>query len=358
MLEARRPVTWWWYASLFALWANLHGGYVFGILLLGAYGAGSLVEAWRGPSENGGDTALRWAPLVPLIAAVGGTMLNPRGPLRYFEIASLLGDSSIIDLINEFASPDFHQAAGRVFLVLLLTTMVALCTRPLMPWAWISVVLMGTAQGLFAIRNVPLFALCVFPLALVQLARAFSPFAEREKVQPDPLGSLRKRDLGVLPMALVGAALFAAHQGGNLGTVTVLPNHFSSTAFPVDAVTVGRQAGVDGRLFSMLGWGGYIIHAWPEQQPYLDGLLYSGELLEAQAQVEDVDPGWDKTLDRLEVDVMLVPSQGRLAYALSQNPDWAPWHCDATAVLFVRASSPLSQEATRGSETACPLVGG
>src|SRR5688572_1261537 len=44
ILEAERPRVWM-FAALFAVWANLHGGFLFGLMLIGAYLLGAAAEA-------------------------------------------------------------------------------------------------------------------------------------------------------------------------------------------------------------------------------------------------------------------------------------------------------------------------
>lgn len=357
MLEARRRVPLWAYAALFAVWANLHGGFLFGILYLGAHTAGKLADSAQAHPQGWRESGF-WTPLLPLMTAVAATLLNPRGPFRYIEIVSHLGDSSHIDLINEWVSPDFHHAGGRVFLLLLMITMLALCTRPSLPKAWIAVVLLLAAQGLLATRNTPLFGLVAFPLVLTQLARATPLLREKAGASLDSISRLRKRGPGLLPVALVIAGLFAASREGRIGGVELIPNSFSSLAFPVEAVNEGRSAGIGGRLFNTLGWGGYVIYAWPEQKPYLDGILYSGDLLNAQRRIEDVDPGWDVVLDRLGIETVLVPSLGRLAYAMDRHPDWRRWHCDPVGAVFLRRDSHVGQDGNEVETDDCPIVGG
>src|SRR5262249_7239951 len=47
----------WFALPLFAFWANLHGGFVYGLLMIAFYATGDLFEAARaGPTGNSGET--------------------------------------------------------------------------------------------------------------------------------------------------------------------------------------------------------------------------------------------------------------------------------------------------------------
>ena len=48
-------------------------------------------------------------------------------------------------------------------------------------------------------------------------------------------------------------------------------------------------------------------------------------------------PGWDKVLDRYDVDVIVWGKDSSLAALLDQSPDWERVHRDATDAVWVRA---------------------
>jgi hypothetical protein len=191
-LEGRRGRPWI-LGPAFVLWTNLHGGFTYGILLIGLYLAGTAIDAAAGAGAataggrdapaGGGDapagggnapaspaaargwrTASRWAaaaaravradPGVRFFAAClawafAGSLVNPRGPMLYLEIGALLGDASIIDNINEFRSPDFHWGFATPFLVALLLSVATLALRrERMPTAWLLVLLANAYSAL------------------------------------------------------------------------------------------------------------------------------------------------------------------------------------------------------------------
>ena len=111
--RAGRTAAWLWLLFLlFVVWANLHGGFVFGLTLLGIYLAGSLAE-WRW----GSDPALwkersRYYALALLVAGLG-TLMNPNGPALHLHIIRFFGEPFLRDNTEEFLSPDFHSVADR-----------------------------------------------------------------------------------------------------------------------------------------------------------------------------------------------------------------------------------------------------
>lgn len=87
-------------AALFCLWANLHLGFAFGLLLMGFYAAGELIERglpWvYGQGWEPGESLRGY--LVLIAACVAGTVVNPYGPQIY---GVLLEHSRLLPALQE-----------------------------------------------------------------------------------------------------------------------------------------------------------------------------------------------------------------------------------------------------------------
>ena len=73
--EGARP---WTYLPIFAVWANLHGGFLFGLIVIGIYLAGDLAEALR-PDARAYWLARARRHAAALGFAALGTLINPYG---------------------------------------------------------------------------------------------------------------------------------------------------------------------------------------------------------------------------------------------------------------------------------------
>ncbi|HXF94997.1 MAG TPA: hypothetical protein VNI61_02725, partial [Gemmatimonadales bacterium] len=131
--------------------------------------------------------------------------------------------------------------------------------------------------------------------------------------------------------------------------------------FPAEAVARARAAGLEGRIFHEFAWGGYLLHAWPEQPVFIDGQtdLYGEELARQYLQVATLAPGWRAVLDEWRIALVLVPTRSRLAAELARDGAWSVWHCDETAVLFRRqdGAAPAAGRCPSGAD-GCPCQGG
>jgi hypothetical protein len=103
-----------------------------------------------------------------------------------------------------------------------------------------------------------------------------------------------------------------------------LPDQFDPAAFPVRVVERARAAGMQGRMFNDFVWGGFILYAWPEQKVFIDGQsdFYGVPLNQLYMSIRQAAPGWDRRLDSLGVDMVLMPANTPLAWALSDSPRW------------------------------------
>ncbi|RME36204.1 MAG: hypothetical protein D6793_06140, partial [Thermoflexia bacterium] len=111
---------------LFLLWGNVHGGFIWGVLLLLAWGTGGLAERVLARPGAPPWKTLRTLALVTLASALA-VMVNPSGvavwSLPFQTVRVSLG-------IQEWHAPDFHQAYLHPVLWLLFPYVVGVAMAP------------------------------------------------------------------------------------------------------------------------------------------------------------------------------------------------------------------------------------
>ena len=103
-------------------WVNLHGGFLVALVLQGIYLVGALV---REPGESlvGREVWTRIRPLaIAGLAMLVATFVNPYGYKLHLHIYQYLSDPFLMNDINEFLSPNFHELPQKCFAVLVLLT--------------------------------------------------------------------------------------------------------------------------------------------------------------------------------------------------------------------------------------------
>jgi len=339
--RAARP-RWWAFGGLFLLWANLHGGWLYGLILIGLFALPDLFGwlARRDDSERR-RAAASWVAVGATAAAV--TVLNPYGVELPLHVLGFFRSGLIQSQTSEFMPPGFRDLGTRLFLLGIVVAVAALARsrRPL-PVGHLLVVSANLAFALMARRNIALFVLTALPL----LALHFDSSARRLPEPPNFRASFAEAQrrgrfwLWAAPVALLVSLLAAA--GGRVGGARIVADGFDPGIFPTQAVAQARQAGVQGRIFSEFLWGGYMLYAWPEQKVFIDGGTdhYGDEILREYLEIWTLRPGWRARFRHWEFQHALVPTKSALAAELVAEPGWGVWWCDPRAVLLSRDALP------------------
>ena len=298
-----------WTAALFAVWANLHGGFLFGLVLLALLAVGEMLDWLAGGAKGTPERLYRLLSL--LGAGIVGACINPVGARIFPHVIDYFGNSWLMAMTMEYRSPNFHLWWGKVFLVLLAASIaaVALSRRPA-PLRVLVPFLATTAFALHSARNIPLWALSGLPLLVWHLDADWKGLGVRvlwRVRQSFELAAQSSRPglwaLGGVAVSVLLALRLPPHPG------------FDPAVFPVEAVARARAKGVTGRLFNELAWGGYILYAWPEQKVFIDAQtdFYGEELAQDYLAIRNVEPGWELKLAKWGSPRVMLPYEAPLA---------------------------------------------
>ncbi len=376
LLERERQ-TLWPYALLFLLWSNLHGGFVYGLVVLGGFLAGDVAEWWMSPQRNGdtaaaagrgadvaeggadvadggADVAGGGADLAPpagrawwkrrarrhaLALAVGvvASLANPGGVLLLRQIAGSLGSSHMVDTTVEYRSPNFHLFGPQTFLAVVLLLVVVLARgRRRMPYPWLATLLLNLFFALFSVRNIPLFGVTALPLLTLHAARVFPRRSRKYRFGDDFVAIERRSIVGVWSVPTLAAVLALALNHGRVAGAQLIPTSFHKAHFPIEAVEAGRAARLDGRMFTEFIWAGYVIYAWPEQRVFASSQKYTDPISADYLKIYYLEPGWRAALDRWRIQILMLPRLSPLANEVGRESGWTVWHCDPTAIVYTR----------------------
>src|SRR2546427_5347604 len=158
-----------WLPVLMFLWANLHGGFIAGFVLIALYMIADALLYLR----NRETRIPTWSTLKTLgtVTALSllASLINPYGYKLHWHVYRYLADRWLMNHIDEFLSPNFHGVAQQCFAALLLIAIVALAIAPKKPQlSQLFVIIFAAYSGLYAARNLPvssiLLTLIVAPL--------------------------------------------------------------------------------------------------------------------------------------------------------------------------------------------------
>lgn len=324
----------WQIPLLMLLWANTHGGFIFGFLAWAAYLAGWLWERWRG-SETSATTGRPM--LLAGLLALPASIITPDG---WGNWEALLGNRSrfILSQTVETMSPDFYQPGTWPFLILLTLGLILPGLSSRRPPAAHVFLLAGFGLlGLYMARDIPLFAIAATPI-LAESARHALGFLARWITVEENISRLEAGLHGWVWPALTLVAATTLLTLNFLRTGVSL-NQFDARVFPVQAADWLAEHPQEGRMFNEFNWGGYLLYRlWPEQRVFLDSQtdFYGEALVRKYNQVITAGEGWESILIQYDVNWVIVRADSALAHALRADGTWRIVYQDPLAVIFSR----------------------
>ena len=352
----------WFFPASMLLWVNLHGGWLFGMALLGIYTFAAWVEGLRA-RKNDAFAAIRAAHLARAMAwawAVSAlaTLVNPFGWRLHAHIYRYLTDRYLMNHIDEFGSPDFHGWAQRAFAGILMLVVIAFAAnRRKLRFSHLLVVLLSAYAGFYSSRNLPVSSMLLVLIAGPMLWDNFVSLADKPGAWrwvrngtgrisnfSDRMGAQEMELQGHLwALGSVALAFAICLHVGWLGSWQVIHAQFDPKKMPVAAVTflqgeiVGDQASTE-PVFSTDAWGGYLIYRmYRERKVVVDDRhdLYGSGRIRKYLILMQAEPGWQRVLEEEQIRTALLPTDSTLANLLRELPrEWRVAYEDKVAVLF------------------------
>jgi hypothetical protein len=351
-----------WAVPLFAVWCNMHGGFVYGLLLVGTYLAGDLLEAVA--AQDRAEWLGRARAHVALLAlGLAATVINPTGLELHRHVRDFFGLTLLLEVTEEFQPPDFGTASGAVMLAGIAVVLAAIAWSRRRPtWPRTLAIASNLLFALRARRNLALFGFVAYPVAALHLDPFWRRLPDRGGVRAAFSRDQARSRPGPWSAATLVVLIILAVTRGSPGGVAVVPDEFDPGVFPIAAVERARSAGLEGRVFHDVTWGGYMLLAWPEQRVFIDGGTdhYGEDLVGEALKIAELGPGWETALDSLGITVALLPPRALLVHTLTEGSGWDVWYCDATAaVVTLRASvgQPPQAAPQGGWPPGCPVGG-
>lgn len=335
-------------AAATALWANLHGSFVMGLALIGAFLAGRLLERSR--------TDGRWTPLAGLadpnsrrllaaLALAGGAaMLNPYGPWLYWHVLTF-GGNPTVRTFDEFQPLNFtlgplalamyllaavllagswlaarRPPSATTFVLVLLFGIIPLLQRRMLVWwmplvpllacpAWASLMSRG---GEAELPGKPNFRYTVMAVLAAFMGLAFSPPVQSVIHGPAPLRQALARDT---PWELAFVLEGTPVKGERADRL----REGLKRAFP--------DGKFQGRIFASETAADYLLWRLPSPSGvlvYTHIHLFGMDHWTKCMQVKRGEKGWDALLDGWKANLVVVESATHpgLCAAISKHDAW------------------------------------
>jgi hypothetical protein len=314
-------------ALLMVPWANLHGGYMFGLALVALFAGEAVFDA---PDRRRALRAVgAWSMfgVLSLLAALA----TPNGIAGLLLPLDLIRMDFALSWVNEWQSPNF-QKLQPIEAWLLLALLGALLFGIRLPITRIAMLLVLVHMALKHQRHGEILGLVAPLLVAPMLAPQLPQLTKGFAVAPfnRASGGLAKwpsANAVVLAAALVLAAVITWLRVGVANTA----DRFT----PAAALAAVAQHRVAGAVFNDYNFGGYLIFSGIP--PFIDGRadMYGDDFIKRLNKPEE----WDRLFAQYGVTWTLLAAGNPHVVLLDHLPGWRRLYADTIAVVHVRENA-------------------
>lgn len=306
----RHPERLWLVPAIVLVWANIHGSFFLGPLVLGL--------AWLEDLHDRVDRSYRTL-AVGVVAALAACA-TPFGPAVWAYAVGLSTNSQVSRLISEWQPTSLADVPGVLFFSSALGVAVLVARRRRrVPWptlVWLGIFF---AIGVYAARGVAWWSLA----GTVATAGLLAPAPDDDVRRPEPRGTpvMARLNLGVAAL-LVVASVATLPIWRSADPATGVPKGVVATAPSGITAALRGMARPGDRLYNPQPWGSWFEFALPELPVAIDSRIefFPAAVWDAYDQVATGAAGWPAQLARWGVTMAVVRTgdddlTGRLATA-------------------------------------------
>ncbi len=328
ILESGRKL--WLLPVLSLVWANCHGGFFLGWVVLGAYSAEILWRRWRDLDRHDRQV-LGMAALSILLS-----WFNPNH-FRIVEVLALYRQSALTATLLEWKRPSLW-GSPYAFDILLYAAGITLIFwwRKVRLADWLLYLAFGAA-ALLSFRNIILIAM-VAPMIIA----TYFPWRPKATLKMTTAA-------GYAALALLLAGLGAGLVRGDSFRLRA-----AQWRYPAGAAQFLREHHITGPLFNTWDYGGYLIWSlWPQQKVFIDGRAlnesvnkdYRRALLNLGGQLFEFGDARAEVFVRYQIEAIVMNcfeyTTGTiyplaLALAMPEQTDWKLVYDDGPSMIFLR----------------------
>jgi hypothetical protein len=328
-----------WLPLVMIAWANLHGGFLFGLVPVAV---AAFVEAVHWARKVDGDAHKRRTRnlVLILVGCIAAGVVTPNGIHLYSYVIQPQFSGVQQNFIAEWQSPNFHVLEERGFEAMLLLLPVAFMLRRPSLWE-VCLTVAVSYLALSAVRHAALFVAVETPLLIWSFSAGWErmALAARVRARIAPLArDMLVGAIAILVIAVLGTGYFVH---------STLSNQTRATAanFPVGASDwLAAHPTVGTHMFDQYGWGGYLINRFypdPNRRVFSFGeaTLLGNKVMQQVSDVETGNPDWQQIFTEWSIDYVVDVPGAPAVLALEVDPLWTKVYDDGLAVIMVKNSA-------------------
>ena len=285
----------WFLPPLFLVWANSHGAFPLGLVVLMV---ALCARFWPGRRIPVSDIGV-------FVLSIAATFINPYGIGVWEEVIVMFSDPSIRWSVQEWM-PSLTVLNFPLLFFFTFSSLLVIRYRKKIEVAHVLLYVILSFLALSSIRHLPFWLIFVIPLVAQGIGFFFDE-VKHDAVAAKRLGGVYK----VILITVVGITF--------IDVLFLLPSIIKpQTAFyPEKALAYLRAYPTSGNVFAPFEWGGYLVWRYPEKKVFIDGRMpywkqqspKTGESANAFAEYAKVMKGEERAeeiLRRYGVDTVLL----------------------------------------------------
>ena len=318
--RAHRPRRAWWTVAVVALWANVHGSFVLGPLLIAL--------AWLEEATSRRGSAR--STLALAVAATLATVATPFGFGVWTYVREVATDPLISGAVQEWQRPTLGTLTGVLFFCSVAVVVVFLVVnRGKVPWqTWVRLAVF-LLIGLTSLRSTVWWGLVV-PVEIARLLHG------TERDRPDPVSRLNTAVVALVALAAAaGFVRWLPYAGPEEPGRLLTHAPAGVTAAAANLLAPGEP------FFNAQEWGSWFELALPANPVTTDSRfeLIPVERWDQYLSISAGRTGWQGVLDDWGVRVAVVSreQQAPLIPQMRADPGWRLVYEDAEGLVFARS---------------------
>jgi len=334
----------WYLPAIFLVWANLHGGFMIGFIILAVwwlmeaikYSLSTYWSKWYKKLRI--TETILTLPQIKHLLIVGllsglVTLINPYGWRLYWDFYKVFTNPFALKNISEWQAVSLAQPMAYDFAIYLvvIAILLILTYRKIEPTRWVLWATLLCLSFLYW-RNMPFFMIASLGL----LAETIQKYTHLVWDQ-----FTRHRWL-LIGFCVLVAILISQRILDNSKALNLDDQLRESRYYPVDATLWAKSHPdkIGTKMFNEYGWGGFLIWRFPEQKVFIDGRMPHWQVgdkfvfADEQYAVSAGAGGIKMLEDRYGVDWIMISAGRPLDWALSGQPDWEKVYNDNICVIY------------------------
>lgn len=331
----------WIIPPLFVLWANLHGGFVLGLLFLFLLTSHKILSVFSTSRSSFYKKKSARILLSIFFLSVVASLITPYG-IRSFWQAYMMAANPFAAKLNLDWMPLFVPDTWTILLggLLYVSVLLVVLSGKNVSWKEKFLILLFFFLSLKSKRFVLPLLIVLLPTLIFQIER-FALSQSKEAFGRFPL--YVSLIVACFSFFLKAVQTYAMTWRAYSSEEYYAKQLSSELHYPYAAVLFMKKHGYPERILNDFSWGGYLIWHFPNRKFFIDGRMdnffINGESFAQQYwQLINLDPGWQNMLESYQIEAVLAPVQEQfnwpLVEALKLKSKWEVVFEDDVSILL------------------------